>query len=300
MRPGIADHALGRGMLAFAVVISSTGIASAQAWAPPAGFGAIGVVYQTIDNTGHRLTDGSLLEGYDSVSRGILLEVDYALTDRFSLSLGLPHVFAKYVGPLPSFSGHPIDECHCWNHGWQDFGLTARYNLVNGSFALTPSVSLGLPSHDYGFFGESVIGRNLKEMRIAVAAGQQLAAISPRLAVQGNVTYAFVQKVLDIPNNRTNAAIQTSFGVTSRLSTRVAFSWQRSHGGLRGTAITTMEQFEQFDRLIRDNSFHVGAGATYSLPIVDVFFSYLHYVSGTDTHAGRAITAGISWPFLIQ
>ena len=55
--------------------------------------------------------------------------------------------------------------------------------------------------------------------------------------------------------------------------------------------------FEQDDRLIKDNNFHISGGAAYSFPRFDVFALYLHYVSGTDTHAGRAITAGVSWPF---
>jgi hypothetical protein len=28
-----------------------------------------------------------------------------------------------------------------------------------------------------------------------------------------------------------------------------------------------------------------------------VFASYIAFVGGTDTHAGGALTAGISWPF---
>ena len=53
----------------------------------------------------------------------------------------------------------------------------------------------------------------------------------------------------------------------------------------------------QYDRLLRDNNFHVGGGLSYSLPHFDVFGSYVHYADGTDTHVGRAIQAGISWPF---
>ena len=31
--------------------------------------------------------------------------------------------------------GLELDDCHCWNSGWQDFSATARYNLVDGAFA---------------------------------------------------------------------------------------------------------------------------------------------------------------------
>jgi hypothetical protein len=175
--------------------------------------------------------------------------------------------------------------------------VTARYNLVNGAFALTPSVSFGVPSHDYAYFGEAVVGRNLNEMRLAIDAGRRLDAISPRLSVQGRYSYAVVEKVLDLPNNRSNASIETSVLISRLLASRVVFSWQHSHGGLTSIEVDTPEEFEQYDRVLRDNNFHIGGGVAYSFPRIDLFMSYVHYVSGEDTHAGRVITAGFSWPF---
>ena len=78
------------------------------------------------------------LDGYDSLSRGVLFNLDYAITDRFSFSIGVPYLGSKYTGPEPSFFGLAVDDCFCWKHGWQDFGATARYNVVNGAFAFTP------------------------------------------------------------------------------------------------------------------------------------------------------------------
>ncbi len=271
--------------------------AFAQAWVPPAGIGIVSVVYQDIDNTAHRLHDGASLDGFDSISRGVLLNLDYAVTDRLSFSVGVPYIAAKYLGPEPSFFGLPIDDCRCWNHGWQDLRATVRYNLVNGAFALTPSVSVGLPTHDYEYFGEAVLGRNLNEVRVAMDAGRRLDAISPRLSVSARYSYAFVERVLDLPNNRSNMSLETGFLAAQRLATRLAFSWQRSHGGLRSTEFDTDERLQQFDRLLKDSHFHIAAGVAYSFPLIDVFASYVGYVSGTDTHAGRAISTGISIPF---
>ena len=79
--------------------------AHAQAWVPPARIGLVSVVYQTINNTNHRLTDGSLFDGYDSLSRGVLFNLDYAFTDRFSISVGVPYLGSKYTGPEPSLFG---------------------------------------------------------------------------------------------------------------------------------------------------------------------------------------------------
>ena len=282
------------------LAILALGIASpgfAQAWVPPAGIGVVSVVYQGITNTNHRLTDGSLFDGYDSLSRGVLFNLDYAITDRFSFSIGVPYLGSKYTGPEPSFFGLELDNCFCWNHGWQDFGATARYNVVNGTFALTPSISFGVPTHNYDYFGEAVLGRNLNEIRLAVDVGQRLDRISDRLSVSARYSYALVEKVLDLPNNRSNAGLEIGFLATRKLATRAVFSWQHSHGGLRSNEFATDEQLSQYDRLIKDNNFHITGGLSYSLPKVDLFASYVHYASGTDTHVGHAITAGLSWPF---
>ena len=80
---------LARHLLAALAVCVCTREAFAQAWVPPAGIGVVTFAYQDINNTNHRLTDGSLFDGYDSVSRGVLVNLDYAFTDRISISIGV-------------------------------------------------------------------------------------------------------------------------------------------------------------------------------------------------------------------
>ncbi|HEY1306902.1 MAG TPA: hypothetical protein VGF24_25285 [Vicinamibacterales bacterium] len=286
-----------RGLLVALAVCLGAREAFAQAWVPPAGIGVVTVAFQTISNTNHRLDDGSLLDGYDSISRGALLSLDYAVSDRVSFTIGVPYIGSKYTGPEPSFFGLHVDDCFCWSHGWQDFGATVRYNIANGPFALTPSISLGVPSHNYNYFGEAVLGRNLNEVRLAIDVGRRLDSISDRLSLSGRYSYAFVEKVVDLPNNRSNFAVESGFLATRKLSTTVTFSWQRSHGGLRSSDPFTPEQYLQYDRILRDNNFHISGGLSYSLPKVDVFGSYVYYAAGTDTHVGHALTAGVSVPF---
>jgi len=300
--------------LAFLVAVTFFATASnaaAQAWVPPRGVGSVSLTYQRISNTGHRRTNGFLVERGQSINMGLYIEGEYAFTDRLSVSAGLPYVFAKYtatVPPAPPIPYPPVDQCHCWNSGWQDFGFTVRYNVVGGAFALTPSFSVAVPSHSYDYRGEAVVGRDLKEVRIAVDAGQRLDVISPKLSVQGRYSYAFVERVIDIPNNRSNATLEGAFLLTRKLATRGWVSWQRTHGGLRFGSpppasllfpgeVNTPARLAQHDRLLRDNYWHVGGGVSYSFSRMDVFASYIAFVGGTDTHAGGAITAGISWPF---
>ena len=295
----------------FAVMLHIPSAAAAQVWVPPARTGSVGIAVQRIDHTGHRLTDGSLIEAGTSVDVSIDVHVAYALTDRLVLSGSIPFVFGRYTDPQPPppfIPFLPVDSCRCWNSGAQDVGVSARYNVLNGAFGLTPSVSAIVPSHGYQYRGESVIGRNLREMRLAISAGQRLDAISPRLSLEGEYMYAFVERVLDLPNNRSNGRLGVSLQVHRRLFVSGEFFLQRTHGGLRVGApppsdllppgeVNTLERVEQHDRLLRDNSTHVGSTVSYQFDKFDVFGSYRAFVSGTDTHAGRAFTTGIRWPF---
>src|SRR5262249_14405196 len=109
--------ALALGTLSFAITLGTASFAWAPAWVPPAGVGSIDVTFQRIDNTGHRKPDGSVGPG-SSLDVGLLLDVEYALTDRLSLSGGLPYIFAKYTDsapPPPPIPYLPVDQCHCWH-----------------------------------------------------------------------------------------------------------------------------------------------------------------------------------------
>ena len=290
--------------------ISAANLLFAQAWASPAGTGSISVAGQRIDQTGHRLTDGTLMKNGASVNSSVYLEGEYAVTDRFSVAAGLPFVFSRYTDaapPPPFIPFFPIDECRCWHSGWQDLNISARYNIFNGVFGLSSAVSAGVPSHDYEFRGEAVLGRRLKELRIAVNAGVRLERVSPRLFVEGDYSYAFVERVLDIPNNRANATIAVGYAVTRKLTARTLLAHQHTYGGLRLGApppfslnppgdVNTPERLDQHDRMLRDNSVHIGGAVSYRFSRFDLFGSYIAFISGTDTHAGRASTLGISWP----
>jgi hypothetical protein len=173
---------------------------------------------------------------------------------------------------------------------------------------MTPFVSLGVPSQNYNFRGESALGNNLKEVRIGVDAGRQMRAMARDFAVQGRYSYAFVQRVLGISMNRSNARGQVSYRVKRGLSVLGQFYWQRTHGGLRlGSPppadlefpgeVNTPDLLYQHDRLLRDNYWRAGGGLDYSLRQLDLFAAYTAFVVGTDTHAGRAITIGFSVPF---
>jgi hypothetical protein len=300
--------------LALVLAAAARPTVKAQVLGPPAGSGAVSVSVQTVEHTGHRLTDETYIDNGRSRTAALFFELDYGWTRRFSMSIGLPLVFARYtddVSPPPFLPFLPVDQCRCWHSGLQDVNVTARFNLVD-TFdhvsAVTPSVSFGIPSHQYNARGEAVIGRHLKETRLALDAGHRLDGVSPNLYVSGRYEYTFVQRVIDVPNNRSRLALSAEWRLTPSFSARAFGSGQRTHGGLRVGSLpgsdfpgpgdlTTPERLAEHDRLLRDNYLHLGVGLSYRWPRVGLFASYTHFLSGTDTHAGRALTSGLTFPF---
>jgi hypothetical protein len=304
---------LALGLVLLSIVASATS-AFAQAWPLPKKTGAVSLVYQWIDNTGHRLSDGVLLEDGKSHNQGLALAVDYGLSERLSVSVGIPFVGAKFIGPnlppVPPELQSPNDVDGEWHSGLQDFALSARYNLLShGAFVLTPAVAIVIPSHSYAYRGEAVLGRRLNELQLGVNVGRTLDEISSNLYVSARYAYAFVEEAeIDVPHNRSNAALEIGFLPTRKLTLQATCLWQRTHGGLRfgtmppGTPVfpgdvNTPGRVLEHDRLLRDNAFHLAGAASYSFQAMDVFAQYLAYVSGTDTHAGHVVSAGVTWYF---
>ena len=295
-----------------AIFISAVAIlggwpAAAQAFTPPAGVASLTLGWQYVDNTGHRLSDGSLTlpdgtpTGGTSVTQSVLLETEYGFTDRLAVSFGIAYVFAKYTDPNPTPPPFlPIDACRCWNSSFQDFSLAARYRLLDDPWAVTPLVRAVLPSHSYETRGEAVVGRDLWELQVGLGAAFHVLKILPGATLQAGYAYSVVERVLDIPNDRSNGYFEVGYAASRRLYFRVDARWQRTHGGLRGSELDRTHpnpELDEHDRLLRDNNWRIGAGASYSVGIFDVFAAFSKYVSGTDTHDGQAYTVGLTYYF---
>lgn len=295
--------------IAVALALAPSPVA-AQAFTSPQGIGAVTVAWQFIDNTGHRFSDGFFRAGGQSFTTSALVELEYGVTDRLSATFGIPYVFAKYTGALPSFSGLPDDECACWHSAFQDFSFAARYRLFgNETWAVTPLVTYNRPSHDYAFRGEAVVGKHLQETEVGVNAGLRLVGFLPKATIHGGYTYAFVERPLDdVKIDRSNGFMELGYALHRRLYVRGSGTWQRTHGGLRNGSPTgdpflppgelnTPERLAQRDRVRRTNYWHVGGGLSYSAGPVDLFVSITKYVSGADTHNGQAYNVGTTWYF---
>lgn len=282
---------------------------AAQAFTPPKGLGAATIAWQYVDNTGHRFSDGYFRSSGQSVSTSGAFDLDYGVTDRLTASIGIPYVFAKYTGGLPPLSGQPVDACRCWQSGLQDFSLGARYRLGDDTWAVTPLVRVGLPSHNYPYRGEAVVGKRLREAQVGLSAGAKLAGFLPRASLQATYTYAFVERALDsVPIDRSNAFLELGYALNNRLYIRAAGVWQRTHGGLRIGSVTgnpffppgelnTPELLAEGDRVRRVDYWQVGGGLSYATGPVDIFASVMKYVWGRDAHNGQLYNLGATWYF---
>jgi hypothetical protein len=281
----------------------------AQAFTLPQGVGAVTFAWQYVDNTGHRLSDGLLLRRGESVTTSAVFEAEYGITDRLSASFGVPYVGAKYTGALPPPSNLPVDACKCWHSGWQDFSFTARYRLGTDTYAFTPHVRYLLPSHDYRFQGEAVVGRNLEELQVGASVGARLPGFLSKASVGASYTYAFVEQPVDVDIDRSNLFVDVGYAVNRRLYARIGGSWQDTPEGLRFGSTTghpffppgdyrnRPDLFAQRDRVGRVKYLQVGGGLSYDVGPADVFASVSSYVWGRDAHDGEVYTVGATWYF---
>jgi hypothetical protein len=273
--------------------------AAGQAFTPPAQVGSVTFAWQWVSNTGHFLTDGALFPRGESVTSSMLVEVDYGVTHRFSTTLGLPYVFAKYTGDLPPFSQLERDACKCWHSSFQDVSVGGRYRFGDDFWAITPSVKYGVPTHGYPYEGEAVVGRRLKELQFSANAAIRLVSILPKTSVTLGYTYSIPEEPLeDLSLNRSNTFVSVGYPLTRSLFVYGNANWQLTHGGVLGSDLgTTPETFAQRDRVLKTKYWHAGGGVSYSTGTVDIFGAIEKYINGRDAHNGIAYTIGSTWYF---
>ena len=273
--------------------------AAAQAFTPPPQVGSVTVGWQWVDNTGHILTDGTLFPRGQSVTTSLMVEVDYGVTERFAATASVPFVFAKYTGDLPPFSRLERDACRCWNQSFQDLSIAGRYRFGDDFWAITPQVRYVLPTHDYPYRGEAVVGPNLQQLLLGISGAWRLTAL-PKASVQAGYTFAVVEKpVEDMRPNRSNFTASFGYALTRSVFVHGGALFQKTHGGLTafGVAVAPPDEAAQADRLLKMRYWHLTGGVSYSTRFADLFFSVEPYVWGRDTHDGVAYNVGSTWYF---
>jgi len=166
------------------------------------------------------------------------------------------------------------------------------------------SVTTGVPSHAYQYVGEAVVGFALKELSLSADAGERLNFLLPGLSIDGRYAYTFVERALDIRHDRSNSGLDAGYALPRRLSGHLILSWQRTHGGVGIAEIkdhpAAPALYTEFHRLLRDDYFHAGAGASYNWREWDLSFSFQKTISGDNTHDVHVYTVEAGRSFRVR
>jgi hypothetical protein len=297
-----------------AVLAASSSTAGAQAWLPAKGDGAVSIIYQDLFDKYHQFPGIGKVDGGPTTSRSMMLDVTYGVTDKVAISLSIPWVSSKYVGPgphplvdlsgpVPRFFGATQLDDGTYHGTWQDVRFDVRYNLTKKGMVLTPFVSTSAPSRNYTWLAHAAPGTRLKQLQIGVAGAKMLDTVVPGLFLQARYAYGITEKVLDISHNRSNADVELGYFLTPKLRVMALGAGQLSHGGIDMVANPRANlppwQFLHHDRITRINFLNVGGGAAYSLTErIDVFGSMIRTVAARNGHLiDRGLSMGLSWSF---
>jgi hypothetical protein len=288
-----------RRFFAPAIVLLLPVCAFAQAFTPPSRVGSVTASWQWVENTGHIFTDGTVFRRGQSQTTSVLAELDYGVTDRFAATFAVPYVFARNTGGRPTFSGLPHDECQCWNSTFQDFALGGRYRFGDDFWALTPHLRFIMPTHDYPFRGEAVVGPNLVQTQFGITGTWRFVAL-PKASIQAGYNFALVEKATeDVRSNRSTFTASVGYAISRSLYVHGGALYTATLGGLTVQELPTAppEELAQADRLLKQRYWHLTGGVSYSTGFADLFFSVEPYVWGRDTHDGIAYNIGSTWYF---
>jgi len=296
------------------VLAASSSTAGAQAWLPPKGEGAVSVIYQDLFDKYHQFPGIGKVDTGPTTSRSMMLDVTYGVTDKLAISLGIPWVSSKYVGPTPHpnadlsgptpvfYGATELDDGN-YHGSWQDVRFDVRYNLTKKGVVLTPFIGTSVPSRDYIWLAHAAPGTRQKQLQIGIAGAKMLDTVVPGLFFQARYAYGITEKVLDISNNRSSAGVEIGYFLTPKLRVMALGAGQLSHGGIDMIANARVrlppEQFLNHDRITRINFLNLGGGISYSLTErVDVFGSMVRTVAARNGHLiDRGLSMGLSWSF---
>src|SRR5712671_2732509 len=122
-----------------------------QAWLSPKGEGTVSVLYQNNIERLHTFSDGRTKDRGHTYFDGLIVNSDFSITDRLAVSVSLPYIAGKYVGPFPHLlvrgqanTAVALDNGE-FHSGFQDFRLNARYALTRRELKVTPFFQAVLP-----------------------------------------------------------------------------------------------------------------------------------------------------------
>jgi hypothetical protein len=275
---------------------------------PGKGWGNVSIGYKNLYVKDHLDMLGNRLDRGRIRSNILSIDLDYGVTRRLAVHVGLPLSTEKYTGISP----HKLPQVEfiddgTYHGGFQDFRFGARYNLVRGGpVVITPFVEGVVPSRDYVTFAHSAVGRGVRELLVGTNVGWQGGeSFLPNAFLQTRINYSFVERVLNESHNRTNIDAEVGYFVTPRLAVSAIGSYEIHHGGLDWDSSKpindqwTSEELLNHDALMRADQFDVGGGVAFLVnKSTSVYANYLTMAWGINGHAlNSGVIVGVNVRF---
>ncbi len=238
-------------LLASAAFLASP--ARAQTWLAPKGEASFSIGYQYYSMKDHLTTAGDPFDWGRTRQDILLTGITYAISDRFTVSLGPPPFFlSRYTGRQPHFypevdadwrlvrdaAGQPIFRPPTIDDGsahgsFADFRPEVRFMAVTEPIVVTPFVGIVFPSHGYEPLGHTTVGRDILELRTGVGLGRRLDPVLPDAYVQGRYAFSFRERVEGFRFNYSFVDLELGYFVSPSVTLRLLGAWQVAHDGLR-------------------------------------------------------------------
>ena len=272
-----------------------------QAWLPPKNTGTVSIAYRHLYNHDHLYPTGKRYDAGQNRQHILLMDLDYGVTRRLALNLGIPLAFGKHVGADTHFDPtlQYIDDGK-YHGGFRDFRLGLRYSLVRfGPVVITPFIEGIIPSHHYATFGNAATGRDLREFLVGTYLGRDLEEVLPNAYFQTRLSYAFVERVLGMYHDRTNIDAELGYQLTNRVAVSGIVSFQKTLGGLYSKGRWTLEQKRHHDQLVRSDTLHWGGGVSLVVNrTTSIYATLLTMAWGKNSAAlSHGFTVGINKSF---
>jgi hypothetical protein len=275
----------------------------AQAWLSPKGDGTVSLLYQNDIDRLHTFSDSRTKDRGHVYFDAAIVNTDFSLTDRLAITVSLPFIAGKYVGPFPHLlvrgqadTAIAVDNGH-FHSGFQDFRINVRYALTQGPLKITPLFQAVQPSNNYASFGHAAIGFNEREYRVGVNIGRRLDPILRKAFVQGQYAFGFSPVIAaNIAPKRSYGELQLGYLVNRRISIQSSGVLTWSHNGLEDDYNLfpnnlTDEQYLNHDRLNRGKLLDVSGSIAYQVNrSTNLFLSAGHSVYGRNGHLRYLVT----------
>ena len=274
----------------------------------PKGSSVATVALQNLFIAKHAGSDGARNDAGTITTNTAFLNYEYGLTDRLTLTVGIPYKSSKYSGSVghdPStldndHGQHFIDDGD-FHSGWQDMSASLRYAWIRKKWMVTPYLTYGTPLRDYVTFAHAAVGTGQWRVEGGVSVGRQFSGALRNLYFVGGASYTWLEAT-DRTVNHSTLTGELGWFINEKWSVHANISRQKSYNGFefpRDFPNRRDDHFFYHDMNLRNDFTNIGYGVDWQVTNHDrIFLSQGHTAHGENTHIIKyVLTLGYSHAF---